>query len=72
MDFYEPIMKSSMTIEDRRRQGVVHFNIYDYTSDPRVMSDEESDAHIVGVIFSHHFILNIGLKLFGDKANVVV
>ena len=39
---------------------------------PRSMSNEESDAHIVGVIFSQHFSLNIGLKLFGEKANFTV
>ena len=36
------------------------------------MSDEELDAHIVGVIFAQNFILNRGLKLFGDKADVAV
>ena len=54
------------------RQRVVHFNIDNDTPAPRVMSDEESDAHIVGVIFAQHFILNIGLKLFGDNDNVAV
>ena len=36
------------------------------------MSEEESEAHIVGVIFAHKFSLNKGLKLSGDKANVSV
>ena len=36
------------------------------------MSDEESEAHIVGVIFAQHFSLNKGLKIFGNKANVAV
>ena len=54
------------------RQGVVYFNIDDDTPDPRAMSDEESDAHIVGVIFSQHFSLNRGLKIFGNKADVDV
>ena len=36
------------------------------------MSDKESDAHIVGVIFTQHFSLNRGLNIFGDKANVAV
>ena len=52
------------------RQGVVHFNIDDDTLAPRAMSDEESEAHIVGVIFAQHFILNKGLMLFGNKADV--
>ena len=36
------------------------------------MSDEESEAYIVGFIFAQHFILNKGLKIFGDKADVAV
>ena len=36
------------------------------------MSDEESEEHIVGVIFDQHFSLNKGLKIFGNKANVAV
>ena len=36
------------------------------------MSDEESKAHIVGVIFSPHFSLNKGLKLFSNKSDVAV
>ena len=40
------------------RQGVVHFNIDDDTPDPRAMSDKESEAHIVGVVFAQHFSLN--------------
>ena len=54
------------------RQGVVHINIDDETPAPIAMSDEESDAHTVGVIFDHHFSLNKGLKIFGEKANVTV
>ena len=54
----------------KTRQGVVHFNIDDETLAPRAMSDEESEAHIVGVIFDQNFSLNKGLKLFGNKADV--
>ena len=36
------------------------------------MSDEESESHIVGVIFDQNFSLNKFLKLFGNKANVPV
>ena len=53
-------------------QGVVHSNIDDDTPAPRAMSDEESEAHIVGVIFAQNISLNKGLKLFGNKADVVV
>ena len=35
-------------------------------------SDEESESHIVGVIFDQHFSLNRCLKLFGDKTDVAV
>ena len=54
------------------KAGVVHFNIDDDNLAPRVMSDEELEAHIVGVIFSQHFSLNKGLKLFGNNTNVAV
>ena len=54
------------------RQGVVHCNIDDDTLAPRAMSDEELEAHIEGVIFAHHFSLNKGLKLFGNKDDVAV
>ena len=36
------------------------------------MSDEESEAHIVRVIFYQHFSFNKCLKLFGNKADVAV
>ena len=71
MDTYKPIMKSLLTIEDRRK-ALASFNIDDDTPDPRAMSEEELSAHIVGVIFAQNFILNRGLKLFGDKADVAV
>ena len=54
------------------RQGVVHLKIDDDTPAPRAMSNEESEAHTVGVIFAQHFRLNKSLKLFGNKANVAV
>ena len=54
------------------RQGVVHFNIDDDTPAPRAMSDKELEAQIVEVIFSQHFSLNKGLKIFGNKADVAV
>ena len=36
------------------------------------MSGEESEAHIVGVIFAQHFSLNKGIEIFGNKADVDV
>ena len=53
-------------------QGVVHFNIYDDTSAPRAISDEKSEAHIVGVIFAQNFSVNKILKLFENKAYATV
>ena len=38
----------------------------------KMMSEEQSDAHIVGVIFSQHFSLKKGLELFGGNADMVV
>ena len=54
------------------RQGVIYFNIDDDTPAPRAMSDEESEAHIVGVIFSQYFSLNKCPKIFGNRADVAV
>ena len=36
------------------------------------MTEEQSDAHIVGVIFAQHFSLKKGLELFGEKADAAV
>ena len=54
------------------RQGVLHFIIDDGTPAPRAMSDKESEAHIVGVIFSQYFSLNKCPKIFGNRADVAV
>ena len=37
-----------------------------------MMTEEQSDAHIVGVIFAQHFSLKKGLELFGEKVDVSV
>ena len=49
----------------KTKQGVVHVNVEDDASPLKTMTEEQSDAHIVGVIFAHYFILKKGLKLFG-------
>ena len=36
------------------------------------MTEEESDAYIVGVIFAQHFSLKKGLELFGEKGGTAV
>ena len=36
------------------------------------MTEEQSDAYIVGVIFAQHFSLKKGLELFGEKADPAV
>ena len=36
------------------------------------MTEEQSDAHIVGSIFAQHFSLKKGLELFGEKADAAV
>ena len=54
------------------RQGVVNFIIDDDTLAPRAMSNEESDAHILGFIFAQHFSLNRGLNIFCDKVDVAM
>ena len=51
---------------------MVHFNVDDDAPPLKVMTEEQSDAHVVGVIFAQHFSLKKGLELFGDKANVAV
>ena len=56
----------------QQSQAFIHFNIDYDTPDPRGMSDEESEAHMVGVIFAQHFSSNKGLNLFGNKSDVAV
>ena len=41
----------------KTNQGVAHFNVGDDASPLKTMTEEQSDAHIVGVIFAHHFSL---------------
>ena len=36
------------------------------------MTEEQSDVHIVGVIFDQHSSLKKGLELFGEKAEAAV
>ena len=36
------------------------------------MTEDKSDAHIVGIIFAQHFSLKKGLELFGGKADAAV
>ena len=38
----------------------------------KVTTEEQSDAHIVGVMFAQHFSLKKGLELFDEKADVLV
>ena len=54
------------------KQGVVHLNVGNYAPPLKTMTEEQSDAHIVGVIFAQHFSLKKGLELFGEKADVAV
>ena len=39
---------------------------------PETMTEEQSDAYIVGVIFAQHFSLKKGLELFGEKGETAV
>ena len=45
----------------KTKQGVVHFNVEDDSPPLKTMTEKQSDAHIVGVIFAQHFILKKGL-----------
>ena len=49
----------------KTKQVVVHFNVGDDASPLKTMTEEQLDAHIVGVIFSQHFSLKKVLELFG-------
>ena len=51
---------------------MVHFNVGNDAPPIKTMTEEQSDAHIVGVIFAQHFSLNKGLELFGEKADAAV
>ena len=48
----------------KTKQGVVHFNVGDDAPPHKTMTEEQLDAHIVGVIFAQHFSLKKGLELF--------
>ena len=48
------------------KKGVLHFNFNEDTPCPTAMSEEQSDAHIVGVILAQQYSLKKGLKLFGE------
>ena len=50
-------------------QGLVHFNVDDDAPLPKVMTEEQLDTHVVGVIFAQHFSLKKDLELFGDEVN---
>ena len=54
------------------KQGVLHFNVDDDAPPLKVMTKDQSDAHVVGVIFAQHFSLKKGLQIFGDKVDVAV
>ena len=45
----------------KTNQGVVQFNVGDDAPPIKNMTEEQSDAHIVGVIFSQNFSLKKGL-----------
>ena len=47
-------------------------NVGDYAPPLKTMTEEQSDAHIVGVIFAQHFSLKKGLELFGEKADAAL
>ena len=50
-------------------QGVVHFNVEDDAHPSlKVMTKEQSDTHIVGVLFAQHF----SLGLFGGKVDAAI
>ena len=50
----------------------MHFNVGDDAPPLEKMTEKQSDAHIVGVIFAQHFSLRKGLELFGEKADAAV
>ena len=54
------------------KQGLINLNFNNSAPPPAQMTEEQSDAYIVGVIFAQHFSLNKGLELFGDKVDAVV
>ena len=56
----------------KTRQAVVHFNVGDSASPLKTMTEEQSDAHIVGVIFAKHINLKKGLELIGEKEDAAV
>ena len=54
------------------KQGVLNLNIKEDDPPPRVMIEEESDAHVVGVIFVQHWSMKKGWELFGERADEAI
>ena len=51
---------------------MVHFNVGNDAPALKTMTEEQSDAHLLGVIFAQHFSLKKGLELFGGKSDAAV
>ena len=56
----------------KTKKGVVHFNVGDDAPPLKTLNEEQSDGHIVGVIFAQQFSLKKGLEIFGEKADAAV
>ena len=54
------------------KKGVLHFNFNEDTPCPTEMTEEQSDAYIVGVILAHQYSLEKGLELFDEKIDTAV
>ena len=54
------------------KKRVLHFNFNKDAQCSMVMTEKQSAAYIVGVIFVQQYSLKQGLELFGEKADTVV
>ena len=56
----------------RNMRGVININFAEKASSLEAMSDEEIEAHILGVIMVEHYSMKKGIDLFGDRAEIAV
>ena len=48
------------------KQGVINVNFSENAENPPAMTEEEINAHIMGVVLVEHYSMNKGLELFGE------
>ena len=53
-------------------RGVININFAEKASPLEAMTDEEVEAHILGIIMVEHYSMKEGMDLFGDCSETAV